>query len=108
VVEKIEECVGRFVVTCAFRCMTKNFDWAFAGVYEPNDDVERRGLWDELAGLMTIWELPWCIGGDFNVVRLPCERLGDSRQTQAMVDFSNFIFEQGLMDIPLVGAFHVV
>jgi hypothetical protein len=38
------------------------------GVYGPNDDVERRGLWEELAGLMSMWELPWCMGGDFNVV----------------------------------------
>jgi hypothetical protein len=25
-------------------------------------------LWDELARLMSWWEMPWCIGGDFNVV----------------------------------------
>jgi hypothetical protein len=64
--------------------------------------VDRRCLWDEFVGLMSFWEMPWCIGRDFNVVWYPCERLGDSRQTQAMVEFSEFIFEQGLMDIPLV------
>jgi exonuclease III len=79
VVEKVEECVGRFVVACAFRCVTENFEWAFAGIYGPNDDVEIRGLWDELAGLMALWDLSWCIGGDFNVVRYPGERIGESR-----------------------------
>jgi hypothetical protein len=54
VVEKIEECVGRYVVACAFQSVTTNFDWEFAGVYKPNDDGERRGLWDELTGLMNI------------------------------------------------------
>ncbi|GLT55575.1 hypothetical protein SLA2020_286860 [Shorea laevis] len=103
VVEKVEECVGRFVVACAFRSVTENFEWAFAGIYGPNDDVERRGLWDELAGLMALWDLPWCMGGDFNVVRYPGERIGESRHTQAMVEFSEFIFEQGLLDIPLEG-----
>jgi hypothetical protein len=52
VVEKIEECVGRYVVACAFQSVTTNFDWAFESVYGPNDDGERRRLWDELAGLM--------------------------------------------------------
>jgi exonuclease III len=50
VVEKIEECVGRFVVACVFRSVTENFEWAFAGVYGPNDDGIRRNLWDELGG----------------------------------------------------------
>ena len=39
--EKIEVCVGRFFVACSFKCITMNFEWAYAGVYGPNDDVER-------------------------------------------------------------------
>jgi hypothetical protein len=31
-------------------------------------------------------------GGDFNVVRHLCERVGDIRQSQAMVDFFEFTF----------------
>jgi len=31
------------------------------------------------------------------------ERSGDTCYSIAMMDFSNFIFEQGLTDIPLVG-----
>ena len=41
VVEKIEECVGRFVVACMFRSVTSNCEWAFARVYRPNDDSVR-------------------------------------------------------------------
>jgi hypothetical protein len=63
VVEKIEEYVGRYVVACAFRSVSVNFDWGFPGVYRPNDDGDRRGLWDELAGLRNILEMPWCMGG---------------------------------------------
>jgi hypothetical protein len=35
-------------------------------IYGPNDNNDRKRLWDELAGLISWWEMPWCIGGDFN------------------------------------------
>ena len=43
------------------------------------------------------------MGGDFNVVRFPFERSGSTSFTAAMWEFSNFISEQGLIDIPLQG-----
>ena len=43
------------------------------------------------------------MGGDFNVVRFPSERLGSNSFTTAMREFSNFISEQGLIDLPLQG-----
>jgi hypothetical protein len=30
--------------------------------------IERRVLWNEMAGLMSWWDRSWCFGGDFNVV----------------------------------------
>ena len=39
---------------------------------------------------------------DFNITRFPSERSGEGHFSLAMMDFSNFIFEQGLMDLPLV------
>jgi len=47
-VEKVDECAGSYVVP-------ENFDWAFVGVYESDDDGNRRGLWDELASVINIW-----------------------------------------------------
>ena len=43
------------------------------------------------------------MGGDFNLVRFPSERFGSTSFTAAMREFSNFISEQGLIDIPLQG-----
>jgi exonuclease III len=103
VVEKREECVGGYTLTCSFKNVEDHFEWVFGGVYGPNGDVERRVLWEELAGLMSVWEVPWCIGGDFNIVRFPSERSNDSNYSTAMMEFSDFIAEQGLVDIPLVG-----
>lgn len=39
---------------------------------------------------------------DFNA-RNKSKRSGHAHFNLAMVEFSNFIFEQGLMDIPLMG-----
>lgn len=47
--------------------------------------------------------MPWCVGGDFNVVRFPSEHLGAKSFTQVMRSFSNFISINGLMDIPSEG-----
>ncbi|KAF5471988.1 hypothetical protein F2P56_008744, partial [Juglans regia] len=65
--------------------------------------MDRRLLWDELAGVYSWWDLPWCIGGDFNVTRFPSESFGNRRLRPAMSDFSECIFELNLVDLPMVG-----
>ncbi|XP_059451141.1 uncharacterized protein LOC132181936 [Corylus avellana] len=96
VVECKEECVGLFTLACSFQNVEDRWVWAFGGVYGPNEEVERRALWDELAGLMRIWEVPWCLGGDFNIVRFPSERSNVSYYSSGMMDFSDFISENNL------------
>jgi hypothetical protein len=102
-VEMVEKCVGEFTLAVSFKNVADNFVWAFAGVYGPNSGFDRRRLWDELAGLCSWWSLPWCIGGDFNVTRFSSERSGDVRLCSAMIEFSNFIADQSLLDLPLAG-----
>ena len=103
VVSRLETEVGDYVATCRFKNVVDGFEWAFAGVYGPNSNAERCCLWDELAGLLSCWILPWCIGEDFNVTRFPSERSWGRRISSAMRDFSDFIFERGLMDLSLTG-----
>jgi hypothetical protein len=76
-VKKIEDCVGNLFSSVFFGSVSDNVDWAFHVCgHGLNNDVERRYLWEELVvGLVSWWELPWCIGGDFNV-RFPCEKSG--------------------------------
>jgi hypothetical protein len=75
--------------------VSDNFEWAFAVVYGPNNDHDRKLLWDELVGIMSWWEKPWCIGGDYNSIRYSSERSGDARFSLAMREFSDFIFDKG-------------
>lgn len=65
--EKLEEFVGECTVTCSFRSIEDNFIWAFADVYGPHLDSDRSLLLDELAGLHSLWDVSWYIGGDFNM-----------------------------------------
>nr|XP_023922896.1 uncharacterized protein LOC112034312 [Quercus suber] len=95
-------------------------DIALTGVYGTNSAGDRRFLWEELSVLSSWWNVPrflweelsvlsswwnvpWCVGGNFNVVRFPSERAGATVFTAAMLEFSKFISEQGLIDIPLEG-----
>ena len=50
------------------------------------------------------WTMAWLLFRDFNIIRYPCERLGYSSFSPAMFDFSNFIENNFLVDLPLDGA----
>jgi hypothetical protein len=76
VVSKIDECMGSYVVACSVRNVEDGLVWAFAGVYGPSSHNFRRFIWEELAGLLSIWDMPWYIVGDFNATIFHSERRG--------------------------------
>uniref|UniRef100_A0A7N2LEX3 GRAM domain-containing protein n=1 Tax=Quercus lobata TaxID=97700 RepID=A0A7N2LEX3_QUELO len=82
---RVEEAVGRFSVSCEFKNVVDHFVWALTGVYGPNSDRDRSFFWEELSGLCSWWDVPWCVRGDFNVVRFPSERFGSANFTTAKV-----------------------
>jgi len=56
-------------------------------------------LFDDPKLFMSQWDISWCLGRDFNIVRTPYERSIDS----AMMEFSGFINSCGLIDPLLEG-----
>ena len=50
-----------------------------------------------------LWEDPWCLGGDFNIIRFPGERNREGRITRGMITFSQVIDDLEVKDIPLQG-----
>ena len=72
--ELVEAEIGHFFVTCMFKNVEDDFLWAFTGVYSPVKRCKRELFWEELGSLKGLWEGPWCIGGDFNMVLSPNDR----------------------------------
>lgn len=83
--------------------MSDNFDWLLSGVYGPCDTLERRRMWSESSLMRLVWDLPWCVGGDFNEVRLMHERKNCNSSTRGMQDFNKFFDSEELTDSPVVG-----
>jgi len=86
-----------FSMCCNFKSLLDNFVWGLMGVYGLNDDIVRSALWSN-------WDVPWCLGGDFNVVRFPSERSTRGRLTSAMTESSDFIDSCNLIDHLLEGS----
>lgn len=42
------------------------------------------GSLDELVGLISWWNLSWCIGGNFNVIHYPIERYMETHYSQEL------------------------
>jgi hypothetical protein len=64
----IEVLVGSFSITYKFQNILDLFVWAFSEVYGPNVDSDRHYLWEEWLGVLNWWDIPCCIGGDFNFI----------------------------------------
>ena len=72
-------------------------------MYGPTSREEREILWEILGAIRGLWEEPWCLGGDFNVIRFPEERNQVGRISVPMRRFSKVIDELELKDLLLKG-----
>lgn len=72
----------------------------FANVNAPNVEGERQAFWAKLLDLLKSWNIIWCVGGDFNVVKWVDEWTDNNK---SMSHFSHFIKEFILINLPLAG-----
>lgn len=100
---KLDSMFGSSLVSVVLKMNDIDNYWLFSGVYGSCSDGDRRLLWEDLLAVKDRWDGPWCIGGDFNVVRFPHERSSSRVYSQAMVEFNDFINTAELVDLPLTG-----
>ena len=97
--------MGRFLVSCRFLNCNDNVGWVFTSVFGPDLRREREDFWEDLGGIKGLWEEPWCVAGDFNVVRFLEEQSGGYKLNAEMRRFSEVIKDLELKDLPLQGEF---
>ena len=94
---------GQFSISCRFRNGENGVVWVFTGVYGSFPKEEKECLWEEIGAIRGIWEEPWCLGGDFNIIVSQRERSRQGRITSAMRRFAQIIDDLELVDLPLQG-----
>ena len=94
---------GQFSLSCRFRNVDNGVVWVFMGVYGPFTRVDRECLWEEIGAIRGIWEGPWCLRGDFNIILSQSERSRQGRITSIMRRFAQVVDELGLVDLQLQG-----
>ncbi|KAK4384284.1 hypothetical protein Sango_3076200 [Sesamum angolense] len=74
-------------------------------VYGANEVSARRELWQGLIELaVTVGNVPWLVGGDFNAVLVMSEVSGASGDIRvAMNEFNDCILQTGLLSMPMQG-----
>ena len=60
-------------------------------------------MWEELGAISGLWGDPWCIGGDFNVIRFPSKWNMVGNLNSSMRRFCELINELELVDLLLLG-----
>ena len=70
--------------------------WWCTSVYNPNRSSPRSLFWEQLSNVCGFCAPYWCMGGDFNAVRFPSDKLGGGRVTSSMRGFVAFIQDCGL------------
>lgn len=102
--QKFDEFVGCFFVSVLFKNVRRNVEWVATSVYGPNNASDRASFLLELSQVAVKRNKPWVLGADFNVIRFPHEKKGGCVMSTAMMDFSDWIRQYGLVDLPLGGA----
>ena len=103
IASKVDDLKGCYSLSVLLNIKGKSCWWV-TNVYGPTNPRSRSLLWEELSFVHGLCSPHWCVGGDFNAIRYPTEKLGGSRITASMRSFDGFIRDCELKDIPLSNA----
>ena len=96
--------VGYCQMSVLFQDLENNADCVITAIYGPNLNQRRQEFWIELDTVRDRWNGAWCIGGDFNVIRFPEDKLGGCCMSHVMRSFSDWINSHARLDLHLMGS----
>ncbi|KAF5188929.1 Atp-dependent dna helicase, partial [Thalictrum thalictroides] len=96
--------IGVSSLTVLCNMISTGFEWMHTVVYGPSRRAEKDAFIEELDNIRMWSSLPWCLGGDFNLVRFLHERKGGGRLNRYMVAFDDFVDRSNLVDYNISGA----
>lgn len=77
---------GSFSMVLIVKDVDQGHHWMISTVYGPVRHDEKEDFWNELNRRRARWNGAWCLGGDWNAVRFPSERLGSiGRMTDTLI-----------------------
>ncbi|KAK8655758.1 hypothetical protein V6N13_108325 [Hibiscus sabdariffa] len=80
-----------------------NLKCLLVNVYALKDCLKRNEVFSAINSMVARVNVPILLGGGFNIMRCPNEKMGVSIPKRAMATFSNFIDALDLIDLPLHG-----
>ncbi|KAI0524767.1 hypothetical protein KFK09_004152 [Dendrobium nobile] len=96
--------IGDFSQVLHCNIESSNFQCLASFVYAVTSCSLRKNLWDQLVNFHSIYTLPWLVGGDFNTIVNPSERVGGLHPNfRSMEDFNDMIMNCNLIDIGFSG-----
>ncbi|KAI0493539.1 hypothetical protein KFK09_023657 [Dendrobium nobile] len=96
--------IGNFSQVLHCNIESLNFQCVASFVYAASSRFGRKVLWEQIENFHSISSLPWLVGGDFNSISTPYERVGGSHPIfQSMEDFNDMIMNCNLIDIGFIG-----
>ncbi|KAL0912360.1 hypothetical protein M5K25_018326 [Dendrobium thyrsiflorum] len=96
--------IGDFTQVMHCSIDSSNIHFAASFVYASSSRYHRKMLWEQISHFHSICSIPWLVGGDFNTISNPSERIGGSPPiSQAMEDFNSMIMDCKLTDIGFSG-----
>lgn len=89
-----------YTLSIKFRNKDNGVIWCLTSVYGPVQPHERETFWTQLVDIQALWNIPCCLGGDFNAIWFSQEIRGGSRTTRSMRGSNDFINNCALIDCP--------